>query len=619
MSQIEMPDGRYLSSTFIVGVDAGGQTRALLMRTRILAAAGLQPGVITFSATHDYDERRQALHERGLLDQSIPLLNIYEHYRDHGWGDRQPTGEGLEDLSARKLQEETHPDGTPWRAVYRNSGHLVYDYLRPDGSPYLRIPEFEVAVPESWQARIQPVAASGEVLEEFRVVGNWFRRWIRDITADDERAFVFIDSRFLVPYIVPMRGRRIHLIYVLHNIHVQPPRRWDSRLHHVYRRVLGKIGGMDAMVTLTERQRDDIAARRGRTSNLFVVPNPIDAPAPPPGPPQRDPNLVTIVARLEAQKHLTEAIAAFERVVEVLPDARLDIYGDGGQRELLECEIERRGLQGSVALRGYDPRAQETLWRSSVFLMTSSFEGYPLSTLESMAHGCPVVSYDIKYGPREQISDGVDGFLVPAGDLEQLAARVIELLRSPELVARMSEAALRKAAQHGPDEFLADWADVLRAIVAAKPQRARIDEAELELTRLRAVPRSRIARLLRHGRDFAPALVDGGALELTGVLKVDGATRGPGLDAAELGLSAVHESTGDIIDLPLTIERDGNEFRIRSRFPLADVVAGDRARLRLRLVWRNASWQTRIMRPAAELGGIEVTYAPDEVLRISRP
>ena len=76
--------------------------------------------------------------------------------------------------------------------------------------------------------------------------------------------------------------------------------------------------------------------------------------------------------------------------------------------------------------------------------MTSSFEGYPLSTLESMSRGCPVVSYDIKYGPREQISDGVEGFLVPAGDVELLAQRVIELLRSPELVRRMSAAARRQ-------------------------------------------------------------------------------------------------------------------------------------------------------------------------------
>ena len=49
-------------------------------------------------------------------------------------------------------------------------------------------------------------------------------------------------------------------------------------MHPVYRRVLARIDAMDALVNLTERQRDDIAERRGRTTNMFVVPNPVDVP-----------------------------------------------------------------------------------------------------------------------------------------------------------------------------------------------------------------------------------------------------------------------------------------------------------------------------------------------------
>ena len=118
----------------------------------------------------------------------------------------------------------------------------------------------------------------------------------------------------------------------MHNIHVSAPRRWDSPLNPVYKRVLNRIGGMDAMVTLTERQRDDIAERRGRTSNMFVVPNPVVMPAPPARQPPRDPHRVTIVARLERQKRLTHAIRAFEQVVAAVPGARLDIYGAGSEQ-----------------------------------------------------------------------------------------------------------------------------------------------------------------------------------------------------------------------------------------------------------------------------------------------
>src|SRR5215217_5221430 len=451
----ELPHGRYLSCALRVATDSGGQTRALLMRNRIFALeGGVRPDVLTFGAAADYDKRRQTLLERGLLTEQIELLNIYEHYRERGWGGQEPTGERLADLGAHRIREDFTPDGAPWRVVYRPPGarRNVYDYLRFDGTPYLRIPGFGLHNVSRGRGTIQQVGPQGDVVGELNSVGQWFRRWLRELVGEEERAFVFIDSRFVVPHIVPMRARRIHLIYQMHNIHLSPPFRWDSPVLRAYRRVLSKIGGMDALVTLTERQRDDIAERKGRTSNMFVIPNPVVMPAPPAVVPKRDPNQLTMLARLEPQKRLGDAIAAFEQVVAAVPQARLDIYGQGGQAGRLQAEIDRRGLGGSVRLRGFDPEASEVLWRSSAFLMTSSFEGYPLSTVESMSRGCPAISYDIKYGPREQITDGVDGFLVPAGEVDRLARHLIELLTSPELARRMSAAATERAQRFGPRE-----------------------------------------------------------------------------------------------------------------------------------------------------------------------
>ena len=82
-----------------------------------------------------------------------------------------------------------------------------------------------------------------------------------------------------------------------------------------------------------------------------------------------------------------------------------------------------------------------------------------------------MVSYDIKYGPREQITDGVDGFLTPAGDLETFADRVVRMIRDPDLVASMSTAALAKAQLHDYRAFLRDWRSALESAVANKPGR----------------------------------------------------------------------------------------------------------------------------------------------------
>jgi poly(glycerol-phosphate) alpha-glucosyltransferase len=597
----ELPQGRYLSLAFRVTADSGGQTRALLMRNRILATeGGVRPDVLTLGPAPDYAQRRELLREQGQLVEGVGLLNIYEHFREHGWGDQAPTGKELEDLGRHRLREEHGPDGTPWRLVHRlpDTQRPVIDYVRADGTPYLRMPAFSLNYKAWWRGTIQMVGAGGAIVGEYQTPGQWFRRWIRDLVGEDARAFIFMDSRFVVPHVVPMRGRRFHLIYLMHNLHVGPPRRWDSEIGPVYKRALARIDGMDAMVTLTERQRDDIAERYGATSNMFVVPNPVTMPAPPASAPPRDPDQVTIVARLEPQKRLTDAIAAFQRVVEAIPGARLDIYGDGSEAPALAAEIERRELTRAVRLRGFDPQARDALWTSSAFLMTSAFEGYPLSSLESMSRGCPVVSYDIKYGPREQITDGVDGFLVPAGDTGLLAERVIELLRSPELVRRMSAAARARAERYGPAEFTAAWARVVHATVEHKPLRTRIEEAGVEFSRLRAVSANPLARLLRRGPDFAlGAVTPGAALELEGVLELAGRSRTTGLDAVELGLAWIEEASGAVTEQPLRVKLADERFRLRAivALPTAD------ARLRLRLIWRNSAWETDVVRLA---GGV---------------
>jgi poly(glycerol-phosphate) alpha-glucosyltransferase len=583
MPDVALPQGRYLSCAFAVGAEAGGQTRALLMRNRIFARAGARPDVLVLGAKPDFDERRRKLLESGLLTEGVGLLNIYEHYRAHGWGDEQPIGKELADLSAYRIGEEEDSQGAPWRITYRvpEERYAAYDYLRPDGSPYLRIPAFGLAGGSRGRGAIQQIGADGRVVGELKSAAHWFRHWIRELAEGQERTFVFVDSRHVVPHLASIRAKRVHVVYVMHNLHVGRPYRWDSEVNLAYRRVLRRIDDVDAMVTLTERQRDDIAERRGRTSNMFVVPNPVDPPAPPAKPPARDPDRVTIIARLETQKHLQDAIAAFERVVREVPEARLDIYGDGSRHEALQRQIDDQRLGAHVTLRGFDPEARDALWTSSAFVMSSSFEGYPLATLESMSRGCPVVSYDIKYGPREQITDGVDGFLVPPGDVDGLADRLIELLRSPELVARMSAAARESASHRGPDEFLANWARVLQRMIELRPARTRLQDVALETTRLRTLW--------------------GGRLRFAGVLRVQAKTRRARLESADVRLAAIDDATGVVTELPLKVKLEDGALRMQTPsgvFGGPSIPAG--ARLRLRLTWENSSWETELELPDSE-------------------
>lgn len=614
MPDLQLPAGRYLSAPIDVSPDAGGQTRAMLMRNRLFVSeAGIEPIVLSFSARNDLAERREQLLERGLIVEQISTPNIYEHYREHGWGPTT-TDEVFEPMPTDGLRphEETYPDGRPWRIDYRNhDGRRVFaDYLRDDGTPFLRVPRFVFHDPSSWPNKIQQLGPDGGVVGEFGALGGWFRRWIRDLT-EEERSFVFIDSRYNAQHLVPMKAPHVHLVYVLHNVHVLGRRLWSSDTTDMYRRLLGRVNGMDALVTLTERQREDIALRRGRTSNMFVIPNPVDLPDPPEVP-ERDPDLVAVVARLEHQKRLLDAIRAFALVREQVPTARLDIYGKGTRQDELQDEIDTLGLSKAVTLKGHDPRARDALWKASAFLMTSSFEGYPLSTLESLSHGCPVVSYDIKYGPREQITDGVDGFLVERGDKEALAERVVRLLRSPELVSKMSAAAFDKAAEHSKAKFVVTWRDVLEQVVELSPRRTNLHEVNLSVTDLRLASSGR--RLPRVGRARSLTGRRTGLRDLL-VLKADATVEGgpteSSLDSAVWTLAAVDFANGTWTDLPLDVARHDNRFTLQSRARLTDILSdaapGADVRLRLRLVWENSAWQTFVTRPDRH-DGVELSF-----------
>ncbi len=514
--------------------------------------------------------------------------------------------------------QELYTDGSPFRIIHSDplSGQpLGGDYQREDGSIYARIAASGVKETMDGDARVRLVDRDGQVVRSYGRRGGLYKAWMVEQCPGNDPVYVFMDSRNAVPRIAPMKHRpRFHLIYLMHNAHTVKDRRWNSPSIATYKTVLEHIKHLDAMVNLTERQSEDIAQKYGHTNNRFVVPNPIRPPARPDPMPPRDPFRLAIVARLEPQKGLADAVKAFALVRDQVPEARLDLYGDGTQRQLIEDLVDELDLRDVLTMHGHDTLAQETLWTASGFFMPSVFEGYPLASLESMAHGCPVIAYDIKYGPREQIDDGVDGFLVAKGDIEGMAERAIRLLRDPELVARMSKAAFAKAEQHNHARFLRDWKHVIEGAVALKPNRTEIISGTLKVKRLRVRPPGRRTRSSASGHEVRFA----GDIVLT-------VERNEELiDEANATLTAISEADGALTEVPIEVRRKGTTFSVRSRFRtdwlFESLGAGAKdAHLRLRVDWRNSTWETFLGPNARVHSSVEATFGPDEDLILARP
>ena len=479
--------------------------------------------------------------------------------------------EPVSGLEARRLMRR---DGTPWRTSYldKSGSEVTYDFHRTDGSVYLRTAAFDARRPATWTFRALMVGEGGEVIGRLDTLGDLYRRWLTELTAADPQTFVFVDSRFLLSIVAPIEVASIHLLYVLHGCHLPHPRLWSTPPRPDYARCLDRIGDVSAFVTLTQRQRSDIARGWGDRSNLAVVPHPVVPPATEPASTNRNPRRVVVIGRLERVKRIEHALQVWARVVEQLPDARLDIYGSGSQQQRLQRMIKKKKLTRSVKLRGFDPQARDRLWKASAMLLTSRSEAYALVILESLARGCPVVSYDVCYGPREQIDDGKTGFIVPDGDIEAAAERVVQLLTNPRLVKRMGRAGRRAAARHNQATYIADWARVANDALDRDRRRVRLQTVDLTLR--------------------ADATSRPNAFVVSGQLRVMAETSASPASAV-VSLCAIDRTTGAFALLPLRVHRRDRHFDFSA---IVDVHGLEQdqgsapGELQLRLTWENAFW-----------------------------
>lgn len=143
------------------------------------------------------------------------------------------------------------------------------------------------------------------------------------------------------------------------------------------------------------------------------------------------PPVVGTAARLVPIKGVLDLVRAFAMVRAEVADVRLEIAGSGPEGLRLEHEIDVLGLAGAVKLLGWRSDLSQLLPSWDIFALASFDEGLPISALEAMAAGLPVVATAVG-GVPELVSEGKTGFLVPRGDVDALAERLRVLLLNPE-------------------------------------------------------------------------------------------------------------------------------------------------------------------------------------------
>lgn len=229
--------------------------------------------------------------------------------------------------------------------------------------------------------------------------------------------------------------------------------------------LVGHLQQLDRMVVLTESARSDWP----ELERVSLIPDPL-------------PFTVTVPSSLTAKRVISIGRYAYEKGNDLLlrawakvekecPDWTLDIYGMGDRqpyRDMMRqmgIDYSRCRLHGSLA------DVSSEYLNSSVFALPSRFEGFGLVIIEAMACGLPVVSFDCENGPRNILTSGKNGFLVPCFDTDAYARQLVSLMKNDSLRQQVGLAAREASAVYSLADVARQWQQLFDKLMAESRRR----------------------------------------------------------------------------------------------------------------------------------------------------
>ncbi|MBM7551701.1 glycosyltransferase [Thalassobacillus pellis] len=470
----------------------GGLTRASLKQASTFAEMGYDVEMVTFNYNLKYSKIRKKLVEMGKVHPDVTIRNMYEELE----GNNEPVN-SIPSHNKTSLKELADGGALDKRSgynsyrVYKNGLYIKYidldkndtlnfiDYFNENRYRTSRVEydqagnirrvsymDFQYNKPRQiihydpygnaylsqWEnaekGKIQRINIfnpnNGEVEKTYFNDDDLKVAWLEKILKESENPVVVSDTRSTDSVLGKLDKSAATKIWRLHSCHVKYPFQKDGEIVPKVRDAIKYLDNYDGAFVLTEEQKNDLVQRYGGESFFHVVPHfheekkrnflkeMIKKE-------KKNEKLGVIISRLSTLKRIDHPIRAFKKVVQQMPEAKLEVWGTGTETEKLEELIKELGLENNVSMKGYthDP---DLIYQKGLFsILTSKTEGFALSILESMANKTPVISYNIKYGPNELIQHDQTGLLVEDKDIEGLAESMLYMFKNPEKTKAMGE------------------------------------------------------------------------------------------------------------------------------------------------------------------------------------
>ena len=457
----------------------GGRTKALLNRIQLMHNDLNEINtILTTNYNPNYYEVIKSFVENNKLNAQIRVENIYDWlsdfkllYNPHSNSDTIEYQKVERDIEG--LTSEIRKNNSDVVRYYDGDTYVLYRKFRP-GSNILEFEDFMTPYCKKRVERHQynnygelhkkiyfSTKNYGKIVEKFYDrVGN---KYCEKFFADDEnttlllvqlykdgkhfKAFenekqlfqyyfqnrledgdiVFNDARLLDGALLQQTNNTKNVL-VFHNSHLD-----GSNVKKSYKYALTNSERVTKYLVLTNHQKKDIQNLYSIEDDRFaVIPHFIEV-AEPSRESSSFKDQFIYIGRFGLQKQLDHLIKAYKLFREAGYTSKLVLYGkdEADQLKMIKDLINEYALNEYVEINDYTSNPLVEFKASRASLLTSDFEGFGLTIMESIAVGCPVISYDVKYGPREIIENGQNGYLVEPNNISFFAKSMMKIVDEP--------------------------------------------------------------------------------------------------------------------------------------------------------------------------------------------
>lgn len=248
-----------------------------------------------------------------------------------------------------------------------------------------------------------------------------------------------------IPKVVEIHQSRQGL-EVFNRQFMSPLARWGHR--HAIKWIYSRY---EQFVVLTNGDKEAWGCK-----NCMVIPNFHNFQVLDNLPEQKEHKEIILLARLMPQKRIDLMIDIWALLAKDFPDWRVKVLGEGMLRPQLEAKVKKLGLEKSFLMPGEVKDVTTDLQASDLLCLTSEYEGFGIVLIEAMAKGIPVIAFEY-VGVHDIINDGVDGLIVPFGDVKEYADWLRRLMTNKGLRQQLAKNGLISVHQFDKEKVMQQW------------------------------------------------------------------------------------------------------------------------------------------------------------------